>query len=162
MLDFGAHKSLVDEAHYQNEFLLRTSRRLAQRLLNALNPLCTKSLSDAKASELSKTFETIFASALKFKTFAMTSNFKCEFVWPAHNAVFDESCMEEMRSSTGKDRHYIQSRTKRVTLVLSPGLRVAHDSRMLVDYCGFVQAGDQGLANTFLVLRAVVMTVELN
>jgi hypothetical protein len=159
MLDFAAHQSLVDEeTPYQNEFLPRTSQRLAQRLLDTLNPLFTTRLSSVKSSELLKTVKSIFALALRFKTFAMISEFKSEFIWPDRSSVFDESYMEEAMPLISKHQLHIHSAPKTVMLVLVPGLRVYQHNSMLVEYSGFVKGGEQKTAESILISRAAVMT----
>jgi len=90
----------------------------------------------------------------------MISAFDCEFIWPDHSSVFEESCMEELAFSTSTDRHRLHSAANRVLLVLVPGLRISRNNRMLVDYCGFMKGGEEELVNPFLVSKAVVMTTR--
>jgi hypothetical protein len=157
--DFTSHQSVVDETYYKDEFLPRTAQRLVQRLLEALSTLLAES--DLKTCGLRKGLESTFTSALGFKTFAMTSGFKCEIIWPEDGSVFDQACMEEAMPPIRKGSRASSAR-KRVVLVLVPGLRVYRNSGVLVDYCGFIAAGEEKPADAVLVLRAVVATTASN
>lgn len=154
-VDFASHESVVGETYYKGEFIPRTARRLVQRLLEALSTLLAKS--DIKSYGLRKGLESTFTAALSFKTFAMISGFKCGIIWPEVGSVFDKACMEEAMPPIRKRSKLA---TKRVVLVLVPGLRVYRNSGVLVDYCGFIAAGEEKPADAVLVLRAMVTTAS--
>ena len=103
--------------------------------------------------------KSIFCAALNIKTFGMISKTVFEFIWPAHNAVFERNFMvEESSEGTTCNQTSPKQEAKKVILALVPGLRIYNYDRKLVDYCGFTK-GDEGLEQPSLVAQAVVVAL---
>jgi hypothetical protein len=110
--------------------------------------------------ELSNQFKSVFSSALGLKQLAMLGDFIFDFIWPARDSVFEESRMEADPSPKREEkRHQTEDKTKRVLLVLLPGLCAYKYEGKLVNHYGFVTGEENGLGEAHVIAKAVVMTV---
>jgi hypothetical protein len=116
-----------------------------------------KKISEAK---LQIRLKSIFCAALNIKFFGMIGKNVFEFIWPAHNSVFERNFMVE-ESSEGTTCNQIppKQEVKKVMLALVPGLRIYNYDRKLVDYYGFTKGDEEGLEQPSLVAQAVVVAL---
>jgi hypothetical protein len=142
--------------HFQEEFIPRTATKLCERLLSALGPFMkNKKKSEAK---LHIRLKSIFCAALNIKALGMIGKHVFEFIWPAHNSIFELNCMvEESSEGTTCNQAPLKQEAKKVTLALVPGLRIYKYDRKLVDYSGFITGDEEGLEQPSLVAQAVVV-----
>ena len=158
-VDLAAHQWVVDEEqHFQEEFLPRTAAKLSERLLNTLGPFI-KNKGESRA-KLQIRLKSIFSGALNIKTLVMIGKNVFEFIWPAHNSIFERNLMvEESPEGTIGNQTPSNQQAKKVMLALVPGLRVYSYNRKLVDYGGFTTGDEEGLEQPSLVAQAVVVAL---
>jgi hypothetical protein len=96
----------------------------------------------------------VFRCALDIKTLGMTSNHVFDCIWPIHGAVIENNSMAEDSLSNDVS----SEKVKTVMLTLVPGIRVYNHKRKFVDYCNFTTGGEEGLDESELIGKAVIMS----
>ena len=155
-LDFAAHRSLVDGHHFKSSYLPRRAARLADRLLEALEPFIIVKGANKRRPRLKQDLEFIFLCALSIKTEALISKDMFETTWPMPQSEFQELSMETEPLAT-VDKEAGVGDPQKVKLALLPGIRGYIYDRKLVDYHSFARRGSDGLQEPNQFSRAVVV-----
>lgn len=158
-VDLAAHQTVVESEPFQQVFLSQTAESLRHRFSNAISPIIHGELSSDKRVSFEAGLESVFRFALMIKMHALAARGSFEVVWPKSGSPFDRRCMKERLPETIEgDREESETRSRTVSLVVTPGLHVRQRYNGLVDYSGFTMHNGETLQETSPVAPAVVIT----
>jgi hypothetical protein len=138
--------------------------KLERRLIAALDPILVsrpKSNKGEKQEDEARLRERllgVFGDALELKLIAMVSKDMFECIWPSLETPFDPDTMETERAwFCDGDDDVENYNSKRVQLVLVPGLRLYEYDRQMVDYFGFKREHERCTGSYRMLQKAVVL-----
>ncbi|KAF2109608.1 hypothetical protein BDV96DRAFT_691638 [Lophiotrema nucula] len=161
-IDFAAHRRVFDQNFFKEAIFPKMASRLERRLIVALGPILPSrpryNEGDEEADEalLRQRLNGIFCDALELKLLAMVSKDMFECIWPPLDTPFDPDTMETERTRFCVDDAE-SNNSKRVRLVLVPGLRSYEHDRQMVDYFGFKREHEQCTGSYRTLQKAVVL-----
>ncbi|KAF1849716.1 uncharacterized protein K460DRAFT_324282 [Cucurbitaria berberidis CBS 394.84] len=129
-LDTTAHQSLIREKDFNEVIIPRMTSEYTTLLLDALQPLFSKSLQSKTREGLKSPLDCIFGLAMQIRSLSLVGTEEYESVWPSSGSLFDNNEMETEQSESNNAANLVR-------LPLLPGIRAYSKQKAMVGYHGF-------------------------
>lgn len=166
-IEYQAHRSLIEDQHFQKNFLIAEAEHLAKRFLNVLRPFLPEfneegGENEVDREEMLQDLRLAYRYGLEVKMWSICCTSLFDVVWPyPDSSIPDEmvKTVEQVRSGDGHGGR--RWRHVKVKMPLMPGIRQYPSEERPIDYCSFNVSGRQGLGVPELLRRATVVLHDI-